>query len=321
MKKALVLLLALFPIWAIGQTDVQLSQQLFSRVNYNPAATGASNYVNIFLMAREQWVGFKEAPSTQIFNIHNYFNNIRSGVGLSLINDKLGLMNSFNAKLSYAYHIHFNEDAYLSLGLSGGILYKKFDKAKAVLESQYNDQIFATYMNRPTKVNPDFDFGVEFNTRKFQVGLSTTHLNNVAKKVQDIKLLESNRHIYMYTKYIFNVGRADTWKLVPTLMGINNLNTFSFEINGMAYYRERFWFGLSYRFDEKSSGEPGLISSESLIGIVGLNITDFLRLGYSYDFNIGPVKNPSSGTHEIMLSLRLAKDNDYGGRKSPRFFE
>ena len=81
MKKALVFLLALLPIWVYGQTDIQLSQQLFSRVNYNPAATGASNYINAFLMAREQCVGFKDAPSSPVFNVHNYFNSIRSGMG------------------------------------------------------------------------------------------------------------------------------------------------------------------------------------------------------------------------------------------------
>ncbi|MDR1055059.1 MAG: type IX secretion system membrane protein PorP/SprF [Prevotellaceae bacterium] len=311
MKKALVLLLALLPIWVYGQTDVQLSQQLFSRVNYNPAATGASNYVNVFLLARQQWIGFTDAPRTQVLNAHNYFESIKSGVGLSINNDKLGLINAINAKLSYAYHIHFNENSYLSLGLSGGILYKKFDWANAIPE-QANDPTLDSYRDKQSEINPDFDFGIEFNTKNFQLGVSTTHLNNVAKSISDLKLFQANRHIYIYTKYIFDAGRQ--WKLVPTLMGVNNENTFSFEVNGMAYYRERFWFGASYRLNEKAE-------SESVIGMVGLFITDFLRLGYSYDFNVGALKKYSSGSHEIMLSLRLSKgDNNYG-RKSPRFFE
>lgn len=312
MKKALVLLLALLPMWVYGQTDIQMSQQLFSRINYNPAATGASNYVNMFLLARQQWVGFNDAPRTQVFNAHNYFENIRSGVGLTINNDKLGLMNNINAKLAYAYHIHFGDNkSYLSLGLSGGILYKKFDWSKAIAEQQ-NDPTLESYRDKKNQLSPDFDFGIEFNTEKFQIGVSTTHLNNITKEVDKINLLQSNRHIYAYSKYIFDLNRE--WKLVPTVMAINNQNTFSFEGNAMAYYKERFWFGASYRMSEEGK-------SESLIGIVGLFVTDFLRLGYSYDFNVGALKSYSSGTHEIMLSVRLSKGDSYGGRKSPRFFE
>lgn len=313
MKKALVLLLALLPMWVYAQTDIQLSQQLFSRVNYNPAATGASNYINMFLLARQQWVGFRGAPRTQIFNAHNYFDEIKSGMGLTLSNDKTDLINSINAKLAYAYHIHFGDNSsYLSLGLSAGMLYKSFDVDRAILEDLFPDHIIESFRGRNTQVSPDFDFGIEFNTKRFQIGLSTTHLSSVPKKIEDIRILESSKHFYAYTKYIFDIDRD--WKFVPILMGVNNQNTFSFEVNGMAYYKERFWFGASYRLSEE-------VISESVIGMVGLFITDFLRLGYSYDFNIGALKSHSSGTHEIMLSLRLAK-NDYNyGRKSPRFFE
>lgn len=311
MKKVLVLLLALFPLCIYAQTDVQLSQQLFSRINYNPAATGASNYINMYVMAREQWVGFKQAPSTQVFNAHSYFQGLRSGIGFSVSNDKIHLMNAINAKLSYAYHIHFNENSYLSLGLSGGILHRKYNASEAVPELP-GDMTLASYIGHESQLSPDFDFGIEFNTKNFQIGVSTTHLNNVMKKVEKLNLLQASRHIYAYAKYSFDVDRQ--WRLVPTVMGINSQNTFSLELNGMAFFRERFWFGASYRFSEEAV-------SESLIGIVGLFITDFLRLGYSYDFGVGSMRKHSQGTHEIMLSLRLSKGDDNYGRKSPRFFE
>ncbi|MBR5973235.1 MAG: type IX secretion system membrane protein PorP/SprF, partial [Paludibacteraceae bacterium] len=40
-----------------AQQDMLLTQEYFSRVNRNPAATGNSNDIDIFLHGRIQWVG------------------------------------------------------------------------------------------------------------------------------------------------------------------------------------------------------------------------------------------------------------------------
>jgi hypothetical protein len=55
-----------------------------------------------------------------------------------------------------------------------------------------------------------------------------------------------------------------------------------------------------------------------LVGIVEVEITNFLRLGYSYDYYMNRTGDYNSGTHEFMLGF------DISGIKtkmsSPRFF-
>jgi type IX secretion system PorP/SprF family membrane protein len=122
-----IFVLAVFlGISARAQQDIQLSQQLFSKLNNNPAATGFSNYLNTYIFARQQWIGFEGAPSTQVFNANSYFERIRSGVGISITNDIVGRNKLFNAKLAYAYHVQAGRDQYVSFGLGAGFTNRKF---------------------------------------------------------------------------------------------------------------------------------------------------------------------------------------------------
>jgi type IX secretion system PorP/SprF family membrane protein len=309
MKKVLITIIMFLPLLLSGQNDVQLSQQFLSRINYNPAATGGSNYMHVFLIGRQQFINFNGAPSTQVLNAHNYFGEINSGAGLSITNDKIGPESSLNAKLAYAYYVHF-EGSYLSFGLGGGILYKSLDVSKFWEEIRPDPTLGTYYVGRSNKVNADFDFGVEYNTEKFQIGASVTHLNVSPIKIDN---LQSGRHIYFYTKYTFNLDID--WKLAPSFVThMSAWPIMQLDLNTLATYRERFWFGLSLRSSDS-------FVMESLVGIVGLYITDFMGLGYSYDLNLGPIGKYTSGSHEISLRFRIGRGEGYGGVKTPRFFE
>jgi type IX secretion system PorP/SprF family membrane protein len=296
------------PLLLAGQNDIQLSQQFLSRVNYNPAAIGSSNYMHIFLIGRQQYLNFTGAPSTQVLNVHNYFTQFNSGGGLSITNDRIGEETSINAKLAYSYFIHFDE-SYLSFGLGGGVLYKNLDVTKLSPEIP-TDALLSSYIGRTSKINADFDFGVEFNMEKFQIGASVTHLNVSPIK---ISIYESGRHIYFYTKYTFNMDLD--WKLAPTLVAhMSSWPIMMYDLNTLATYKDRFWFGASLRTTDQ-------FKVESLVAILGLYITDFMGLGYSYDINLGSIGKYTSGSHEISLRFRIGKKDRDFGIKTPRFFE
>jgi type IX secretion system PorP/SprF family membrane protein len=297
------------PLLLSGQNDIQLSQQFLSRVNYNPAATGGSNYMHVFLIGRQQFVGFNGAPSTQVLNAHNYFGQINSGGGLSITNDRIGAESSLNAKLAYAYYVHF-EGSYLSFGLGGGILYKSLDVSKFREETNPDPTIAGAYIGRSNRINPDFDFGVEYNTEQFQIGASVTHLNVDPLKIDNY---QSGRHIYFYTKYTFNLDLD--WKLAPSFVThMSAWPIMQLDLSTLATFRERFWFGFSLRSDDK-------FKVESLVSILGLYITDYIGLGYSYDVNFGSTAKYGNGSHEIALRFRIGRGEGYGGVKTPRFFE
>lgn len=306
MKYILIPFLLLYlPLYIAAQTDIQMTQHMLSRINYNPAATGATSYVNIAAMMRQQWSGFKGAPSTQLVNIHNYVNPLRFGIGLSMVNDQVGLESNFNLKLSYAYHVWFTSDSYLSAGVAGGFIKHSFNGNSLNPDDMDDPSLVYDNLN---KVLPDFDAGIEYNQKLFAAGLSVTHLNHSNEKRE---IAGKTRHYYAYTR--FNVELAKYVDLHPAFYAIHNNRSTSFEVNTMAYYRKKYWGGVSYRFDDE-------VSSELLSFMAGLEFSTHVRVGYSYDLNIGKLSNIANNSHEIMLSFKIPK-KEHKTIQSPRFFE
>ena len=71
-------------------------------------------------LVREQWVGIEGAPSTQSFNAHTPLRNNKIGVGMSLINDKIGVSNKLNLYGSGSYRLKLSESMNLQFGLQAG---------------------------------------------------------------------------------------------------------------------------------------------------------------------------------------------------------
>lgn len=300
-----VLILFSLPAWT--QADLQLSQHMFNRLNYNPAVTGASRYVNISGFTRQQWTGWEGAPRSQMLTVHNYFNKVNSGFGLVLIYDAIGLERSMNAKMTYAYHVVLSGNSYLSMGLSAGVLYRFFDRG-GILADDMSDQELP--LDIKDKTYADFDVGFEFNTYRLTVGVSATHITHSSQKNKDVALV-AGRHFYAFARYVFQLNPR--WELEPSVFVQQNRKFLHSETNVLARYDDRFWFGASFRVSES-------LVPESFIPMLGANITDYLRIGYSYDVNLGTLRQHSQGTHEIVLGIRLRKGL-FRYSKSPRFFE
>lgn len=300
----LVLCRALLPSLTIAQTDIQMSQHLFNRINYNPAATGASRYVCADLLLREQWSDWEGAPSTQVLNIHNYFPTIYSGGGMTFMLDRLGNEKYVNWKTSYAFHAQLTDQMYLSLGLAGGILYRAVDYTAMHNETSL-DPDFRNWDLR-SKTNFDVDFGIELTHERFAIGLSSTHLTRTS--TQDDR--SPGRHFYGYARYNHPF---DQWEIMPSVFTQHNQTTTHVELACLALFQKTFWFGAAYR------GER-FINAEALVGYVGFWYKDLFRIGYSYDFTLGKLAKYSGSTHEILLSLRIKKKPSINA-KTPRFFE
>jgi type IX secretion system PorP/SprF family membrane protein len=278
---------------------------MLNRTTYNPSSTGASRYINIYGHWRNQWQGFTEGPQTMYLTAHTYFPDLKSGVGITLLRDNLGdLERNMQFKLSYAYHLYLSSNSYLSLGLSAGVLNRSTDWAKKRLTE--TDQTLPDY--KENKWTADFDFGIEYNMERLTLGLSLTHLNRTSDEATEVNM---GHHFYGYAKY--KIGLGVDFDLTPSLFAQNSKKSTHIEGSVLLYYRTKAWAGFSYRVDEK-------FDSESVVGIVGIDLFDFLRLGYSFDYNIGTIGKYSNNTHEVMLGIRLNRPQKIYA-KSPRFFE
>ena len=283
-----------------AQNDVQLSQQMFSRINYNPAATGLSENIHLYLLARQQWVGFKMAPQTIVFNGHTFIPWTRSGWGFSIIGDWLGYEESINPKIRYAYHLPLVEfQSSLSFGIGVGVMYKTIDGSKLVYENPADPNRIYGVVN---DTKPDFDFGIEYNSKHFSMGTSITHLGN---RFKNSLSTESSPHFYVYARGMFDINKQ--WQITPALSWHNSKNIHQVEANALLFYKNTFWVGASYRVNE------------SVVGLAGVYLSPQLMLGYSYDYNAGKLGAYSRGSHELMLSWRILQPNKT--RKATRMRE
>jgi len=296
-KNILFVLMLITGSIAYGQSDIFLSQQWFSRINMNPAATGNSNNVNLFLLSRQQWVGFDNAPRTNILNAHTYFNSIESGLGMTLIYDKLGRSHqTVNTMLSYAYYIDLTNEMLLSLGISGGVYNSSWNPEKHTwaIPSDPGD-----LPERSSRTAPDFNAGAEMNAYGITLGASVTHVLNTGSDNN-----KPARRIYSYLRYRKTIDWD--YEIVPAVMYRYGNYSHFLDFNVLCYYQKNYWVGVSFRPKNSFAAQVGM---------------DFykLRIGYCYDRSIGDLSSLAANTHEIMLSVRIQKPQQ--GRRTTRFLD
>ena len=282
-----------------AQNDFQISHFMYNEITFNPAATGNSDKFIAALIARKQWIGMDRSPSSQFFNAHAYVSQLKGGLGLTIINDKIGYENALNLKLSYAYHLKLSESSSLSAGFSGGFINKKLDGTQLIYEQSSDPNALTA---QSSLFLPDFAAGLEFNTKKFTTGVSSTH---ITQSFSGATIYKVPRHYFFYAKYKFII---DDITITPAVLVKSALFKTQLELNTNVMYKRMFWIGAPYRYNE------------SIVGLVGFAINK-IRIGYTYDFNSSQLRKQSNGSHEIMLQAVIngfnKKNQDY---KSPRFF-
>jgi type IX secretion system PorP/SprF family membrane protein len=297
MKKLILtnlLLLNLFLPGVYSQTDISMATNWYNRANYNPASIAREDYIYLFSNVQRQWLGIGGSPT--VFNIQasQYIYNLHSAFGISLVNDKLGLTNTINPLLTYAYRISGRSDWSLSMGLSAGVFSRSIDASLLEPETTIDPVI---YNNLSTKFAPDANVGVEFQSSHFIGGLSTTHLFSIVKT--DNSFMNSS-HLYGY--FIYKNTESELLNYNAGVQVVNGPVLTTLEGNASVRFkkptglttgpREIFDVGVSYR------------TSNQLIVLLGFNITSNMSIGYAYDqsFSVGFNANSS---HEIMLEYRI----------------
>ncbi|MDR0420149.1 MAG: PorP/SprF family type IX secretion system membrane protein [Prevotellaceae bacterium] len=285
MKKIVLILTVLFSgISLYGQSDAILTQQWLSRINCNPAATGNTNDLNIFLLHRTQWSGFDDdAPQTSMLNATNYFEKINSGVGVSLSYDKEGQLNTnLNAKIAYAYHLKLGNQTLLSLGLGVNLQDRAIDWNKVKMVHPELEVV-----GKESKTGIDFDFGLEFNVSRFTLGASWNRIGK--SSINGLNNFKNGQQLYTYARY--RITACEGVDIAPTVSYVYANHMDVWEAGLTAFLLDKFWAGAAYRHDV------------ALAFMAGFEFNMF-RVGYAYDHYIKAASD-LGGTHEIMLSVKI----------------
>jgi type IX secretion system PorP/SprF family membrane protein len=283
---------------------------MFNTLAINPAYAGSRDALTVTALHRSQWVGFDGAPITQTLTLHSPLLNDQLGLGLSVLNDKVGPVNTTAFYADFAYKIRINEKAKLSFGLKGGINLMQ-GELNALKLDESDDNAFAN--NVESDLLPNFGFGIYYYTPKWYLGLSTPKLleNNFRNNnsTGSNNLASEQRHYFLIAGTVFNLNSRGSLKFKPTtFVKVTNGAPLEADLTGMFIIKDQLEIGGMYR----SGDATGLL--------LGYNFTNQLRFGYSFDWSFtNTTGNYNSGSHEVMLRY----DFIYKGKskiKSPRYF-
>jgi len=286
-----ITLVLLFSNRIEAQQDAIYSQYMFNPFMINPAYAGSRDALSGVLLFRQQWVGIDGAPSTQTFSMHSPIGNTKLAGGLNVINDAIGPTRNSGLFLTGAYHLKLAKGK-LSFGLRGGVFNSRLDNSK-LLYNNTSDK-FNT-MNTVSTIVPSFDAGLYYYTRNFYLGLSTTHLT---KSKIEYSNYPSGTNLFLKRHYMFAAGYAAeiSKKIVfkpSVLLKYVDGAPLNFDLNASFLFNKVFWLGASYR------------SGNGITFISEFYITEWLRLGYSYDLVLNKLKKFTLGTHEIVAGFDL----------------
>lgn len=102
-----------------AQQDAQYTQYMYNAININPAYAGSRGALSVFGLYRTQWVGLEGAPVTSSFSVNTPINNSNVGLGVSLVNDKIGPTNQNDISVDVSYTVQTSADFKLSFGIKG----------------------------------------------------------------------------------------------------------------------------------------------------------------------------------------------------------
>jgi len=297
MKKtlfALIFVLATTGVYA--QYDVHYTMFMFNKLSINPAYAGNREVLTLRGHYRNQWQGISGAPQTFTFSMDTPFFKKRAGLGLSVIADKIGMMNTYFTNISYAYRMKLDNDNILSVGIDGQLEYGRINWAEADPFDQGDGHIPVA---PTTKLNPNFGIGVYLSNPNYYVGLSIPRIFRTSvfddEPLGDVVSLNSVRSYYLMAGLIKRLNKNIVFQ-PGVLMTYNPNSPFELDINASLVFFDRLWVGLSYRLED------------SFDAVVQFQINNQLKVALAADMTLTELKEYSPGSFEIMLEYTFVKE-------------
>jgi type IX secretion system PorP/SprF family membrane protein len=279
-------------IVSFAQQDAQFTQYMYNTININPAYAGSRGALSVFALHRTQWVGLDGAPVTNAVSLNTPFYESRLGLGVSIINDKIGPIqeNTISADLSYT--IPTSETLKLSFGIKATA--NLFDLDVSRLNPVDDDPSLHDYNN---KFSPNIGAGVYLHSDKAYVGLSVPNfLETNRYDANDVRIFKEKVNYYLIAGYIFDFSSYIKFKPALLTKMVKGA-PLQVDVSGNFMFDDKLVVGIAYRW------------SAAVSAMVGFQVTEGMYLGYGYDLETTNLDNYNSGSHEIFLRYELFRKN------------
>ena len=307
MKKIyLTVLVALAGLLEVqAQQDPHYTQYMYNLSVVNPAYAGSKDALSMGLLYRKQWVEIEDAPTTGTFFAHSPVGK-NVGLGLSVINDKIGPVEETNFYGDFSYTLNLGEVHKLAFGMKAGATIHKVGLFEDIGDGHVPDPDDPAFAENTDNTFFNIGAGLFFYTDKYYIGASIP--NMLKSKHLDFNGREfgsETSHYFVTGGYVFDI--SENFKLKPFTMVKTAFDapvSWDVSLNGLMF--NKFELGVTYRLED------------SFGAMANFMITPNMRIGYAYDHIISDLDAKTKASHEFMLlyDLNFSKK----ASSSPRFF-
>jgi len=278
-----------------------LNQYLYESKMYNPASIGGETGWDAFLNYRKHWLGFDDAPVSQLISVSGspFKKNNKMGVGLFIENDQANkFVSNLRAHLQYAYHILLTPEHDFSLGLAAGIANRQFRYTESMIANPEN--LWALDDNSFMRFDAGFGFNYKYTSEKIIFKLGTaiqqlpTLLTDFKVKPNSISTTPNydvNSHILSNISVRVNAGNVGIEPVILYRSAIGSVGGGEIELGAKLSYMgfdktDKIWVGGAMR-----TNNAGFHMSVGVIPQRNFNIFGSYEvnsiLGSSFEVGVG----------------------------------
>lgn len=322
------ILLLIVNLAALGQQEPLYTNYMFTKTVTVPGFAGASGEINALFLNRSMFVGFNSNkadidsepsestpktsggnPVTSVFSADlpiNLFGS-KSGLGITLTNDRLGFEDNVNVDITYAYH-RSTQFSDFGFGLTFGFFNYSLSSTEWYVPADDEDDLWAQndeiVPGDVSLMTANVGFSGYFKTLDYYLGFSAKNLNSVELKDDQGKAFSFLvPHYYLTGAYNIELPNP-LFELQPTFVCRTDLAATQVDINATMLYNDKHWFGAGVRGFTKN------LSAMSFLA--GTQLMNGLMLHYALDINTGSFIGSGFTSHEVLVtySFNLNKKRD-----------
>ena len=273
-----------------AQYDVSFSHFWDMEPYYNPAAAGKENKLNVAAAYAMSFTGFENNPKSMYIgaDMPIYFLKKYHGVGVSLLNDQIGLFTHQRLALQYAYKQKLFGGT-LSIGLQLGFISEKFDGSKVDVEDSSDPALTKSDVNGRAM---DLAAGIYYTHGSWYVGVSAQHINAPLVEIGETNELQIDRTIYLTGGYNIKL-RNPFLTIHPSALIRTDGSSYRADIAGLLVYtndKKMLYGGVAYS------------PSNSVTAHIG-GLFHGVKIGYSYEIYTSGI-SLANGSHELFIGYQ-----------------
>jgi type IX secretion system PorP/SprF family membrane protein len=291
----------------IAQQEPFFSHFFYNKLLANPGAAGSNGLPCLTAFHRQQWAGLEGAPVTQALSFNAPVLAERVGLGLTLVNDRIGLFNSTYLQAAYAYRVAVGGGR-LGIGLHGSLVRResRWEEARTISGTTTGAE---GAMNGPqTLLN--MGMGVHFENGRFFFGAAVPQVLDRGQSNGQV------RHVFANAGAVLELSEKLRMRPAAAVRGVEHAPP-SFDAHLSFGFTEeaRLWLGGTLRMSQTTA-----LGGDALVALGQYQISERLRAGLAYDMALGPVRRGNAGSFELLVEYGFVKVAPLVAALRPRYF-